>query len=61
MEPRTIQIDTIIRELEAEIAEAEQRYSEARSRLDYLRGQRDGVLLVYQRSQAPAIITEGEG
>ena len=58
---RAIDISAILRELDADIAEAEQRYTEAQRRLDDLRGQRRGVLLVLERGQRqPPIITEGE-
>lgn len=63
MDKTTVDITRLLRDLEADIAEAEQRASEAARRLEYLKGQRDGVLLVWRASQerAPAIITEGEG
>ena len=56
---KTIDIGVILRELDAEIAEAEQREKEATARRVYLEGQRAGVLLVLERSQRP-VITEGE-
>lgn len=61
MDPVSIDISAILRELDAEIAEAEQREREAALRLADLRGQRRGVLLVFERSQrnAPPSMTEG--
>lgn len=55
MEQVTTDIGSILRELDAEIAEAEQRYIEAQRRLDDLKGQRRGVLLVFERGQRPQI------
>lgn len=49
----TINLGGILRELEAEIAEAEQREREAALVLADLRGQRRGVILVFERSQQP--------
>lgn len=64
-QPGTIDISAILHELDAEIAEAQQRKEEASLRLADLQGQRRGVLLVFERSQrprvGPAVITEGEG
>ena len=50
-QPGTIDISAILHELDAEIAEAEQREREAVVHLADLRGQRRGVLLVLERSQ----------
>lgn len=52
-QPTTIDFGVIIRELDAEIAEAEQREREAVLALADLRGQRRGVILVFERSQQP--------
>jgi len=51
VEPTTIDISAILRELDVEIAEAQQRYTLAQRELDDLIGQRRGVLLVFERSQ----------
>jgi hypothetical protein len=61
MEQTTIDLAAILRELDAEIAEAQQRYTEAQRRLDDLTGQRRGVLLVLERSQRPSTPTITEG
>ena len=63
MEQKTIDVTAnvtaILNEIAAELAEAEQREREAQARVQYLRGQRDGVLAVVRASQRP-VVTHGE-
>ena len=57
----SVDLTRLLDELTTELAEAEQRAQEAVRRVEYLRGQRDGVLAVIRLAQQPAVITEGEG